>query len=235
MKELPPEDVLNWLRSDCQHIALNMVNYGDYEDLASSGFWRAVNDYHKYSPNKDIKNRGIRHFLNCRAKLGMIDELRSWDILPRSKRFKEKVIKQTEEHFEQVQGRLPTDVELAEEMGISVENLMDIKLEILASRPASLDQMLVDDFNLYDVLAEDESPWTLFARNELYDWIRKAVGGLKHVYQFVIKHYFFEEENLSTIAKKLGFTESRACQIKQEGLRQLRVMMFKCGLNKELI
>lgn len=58
--------------------------------------------------------------------------------------------------------------------------------------------------------------------------LRAAVGELPERLRDVVLWYYYEGEMLGEIGRRLGVTEGRACQLKHEALRTLRVSLRAC-------
>lgn len=210
------------------------VNDVDRDELCSAGFHAAIEAYPRYDITRGVK---LSHFLCRRARGGILDELRRWDILPHSMRFRVRVLHNTEAKLSDKFAREPTSTELAAELGISERKLEQLKsYSTLAETPMSLDAELEEagGVTLTEILADDRAPYAWETRWELYEWLRREVKELKHVYQFVIRKYYWEDLTLREIGDELGVTESRICQIHKEALRQLGAKLLACGLEGEL-
>lgn len=122
----------------------------------------------------------------------------------------------------------PAEEEIAEELGITVEQVMDT----LASgqRILSLDATLGDDEenSLLEIMPDtsQESPDTMAMRNSLEHEIEAALSTLDDREQQVIRLYFglsgAPEMTLEEIGTKFRLTRERVRQIKEKALRKLR-------------
>ncbi len=122
----------------------------------------------------------------------------------------------------------PAEEEIAEELGITVEQVMDT----LASgqRILSLDATLGDDEenSLLEIMPDtsQESPDTMAMRNSLEHEIKAALSTLDDREQQVIRLYFGlggeHEMTLEEIGTRFRLTRERVRQIKEKALRKLR-------------
>lgn len=122
----------------------------------------------------------------------------------------------------------PQEEEIAEELGISVEQVADT----LASgqRILSLDATLGegDENSLMEIMpdATQESPDTMAMRNSLEHEIEAALDTLDEREQQVIRLYFGiggnREMTLEEIGSQFRLTRERVRQIKEKALRKLR-------------
>lgn len=124
--------------------------------------------------------------------------------------------------------REPTDEELAQKMGITLEKLHQLKQ--LNMDTVSLEQPIGDEagFNLGDMLEDKqiESPSEITARAILHEAIQIALLELDPREQEIVKLRFGLEDGvvhtLEKVAAKLGVTRERIRQIEMKTLTKLR-------------
>src|SRR6059058_2289527 len=87
-------------------------------DLISYGLLGLISAIERFDPGREIK---FETFAITRIKGSIIDELRSLDWVPRSVRAKAREIEKVNAKLEHELQRAPTDEEMAEELGISVD------------------------------------------------------------------------------------------------------------------
>lgn len=122
----------------------------------------------------------------------------------------------------------PAEEEIAEELGISVEQVVDTLTS--GQRILSLDATFGEDDenSLLEIMPDDgqESPDSLLMKNSLEDEIRAALSTLEDREREVIKLYFglggAPEMTLEEIGVQFRLTRERVRQIKEKALRKLR-------------
>ena len=122
----------------------------------------------------------------------------------------------------------PAEEEIAEELGITVEQVMDTLTS--GQRVLSLDASLGDDEenSLLEIMPDksQEPPDTMALRNSLEEEITHALSTLDAREQEVIRLYFGlgggEEMTLEEIGMQFRLTRERVRQIKEKALRKLR-------------
>ena len=122
----------------------------------------------------------------------------------------------------------PPEEEIAEELGISVEQVVDTLNS--GQRILSLDATFGDDDenSLLEIMPDEnqEAPDTLMLKSSLEEEIEAALSTLDEREQKVIKLYFglggSIEMTLEEIGEQFGLTRERVRQIKEKALRKLR-------------
>lgn len=128
----------------------------------------------------------------------------------------------------QEQGREPTNTEIAVLLGVSVEEVHEIQGYLQGV--ASLDTPLVDDnsLTLADTLQADfslendtiDKIYAEHSKNELWGIVERFTSIKENE---VIKEYFINRKTMSQIARESGVSLVRIRQIKEKGLRRLRI------------
>ena len=128
--------------------------------------------------------------------------------------------------LEEQNGQAPNGEELAEFLGITVEELVQRQAQASVSTLLHLDQPAEgDDVPLMDRVQEDSSevlPEQAFEQRELRGNLVEAVRNLPPIQAEVISRYYLEGELLQDIADDLGLTEARVSQIRSEALASMR-------------
>src|SRR5256884_3618025 len=99
----------------------------DEGDLVSYGLLGLIGAIDRYEPDRDVK---FETFAIARIRGAIIDELRAMDWVPRSVRSRAREIERAIAELEAQQGTAPTDAEIANKVGITVEQLDDSLSEI---------------------------------------------------------------------------------------------------------
>ena len=134
----------------------------------------------------------------------------------------------TSRHLLQILGREPTPEEIAEEMEIPVEKVMEIQK--IAQDPVSLETPIgeEDDSHLGDFIPDDESPapHDSAAYTLLKEQLEEVMGTLTPREAKVLKLRFGLEDGkartLEEVGKEFQVTRERIRQIEAKALRKLR-------------
>src|SRR5262249_19748269 len=92
----------------------------DEGDLVSYGLLGVIGAIERYEPDRDIK---FETYAMARIKGAIIDELRALDWVPRSVRARAREIERAIAELEARLGTTPTDEQIAQKIGISVDEL----------------------------------------------------------------------------------------------------------------
>ncbi len=211
-------------------VGVGLPSSVDPADLVSNGMFGLIDAIEKYQPDRAIK---FETYAVSRIRGAIIDELRSYDWVPRSVRQKARDVERAYQKLQSDLGRNPTDDEVADELDITVKQLRQIFRQVSYVHVAALDELLSiggdksDRVSLGDTIADDraDDPVTLFEAEETKEILGQAVSGLAEREKIVISLYYYEGMTLREIGQVLGVTESRACQLHTKAVMQLRAQL----------
>ena len=153
------------------------------------------------------------------------DELRQADWLPRNVRKNLRRIEATINALEQKLGRPPREQELAEALGVPLDEYQTMLLE---SRGYQLlhyeDFQESEDSDFFDVYmsANQTAPLDVLEDNHFRQHLVQAISGLPEREKIVMGLYYEQEMNLKEIGTVLGVSESRVCQLHGQAVMRLR-------------
>jgi RNA polymerase sigma factor FliA len=197
-------------------------------DLVSYGIFGLIDAIEKFDLERAIK---FETYAISRIKGAIIDELRSIDWIPRSVRYK---AREVEKAYAVLEGRLhrtPTEAEVAQELGIALEDLHQIFSQVSFVNVVALDELLTagggekgDKLSLVDTLEDTkaEDPVKAFEGEETKHLLAKSINTLPEREKIVVTLYYYEGLTLAEIGQVLGVTESRICQMHTKAVLQLR-------------
>jgi RNA polymerase sigma factor for flagellar operon FliA len=196
----------------------------DADDLMGYGVMGLIAAIERFNPDRGFK---FETFAVSRIRGAIIDELRSQDWLPRSVRQKAKEHEAAIRQVEHRLGRTATDAELADAMGVKVEDLPKNLSEIVAP-VLSLDDLVSmhDDgqkASWLDTLVDDRlGPAAAFDQEEMVVILGQAIEALPERERLLITLYYHEGLTLKEIGAVLSVTESRVCQLHSQAVGRLR-------------
>ncbi len=209
-------------------LAIGLPNIMDFEDVLSYGTLGLIEAVERYDPSKGVK---FETYAIARIRGAIIDALRALDRLPRSVRQKAREMEKVTAELEATLGRPPTDAEIAEGMGVSVERYHSIIVDASWST-VSLDGLLdSQDYGenaatveLPDTNSHDEVTGGV-EQEELVVALTEAVRHLPEREGLVISLYYQDEMTMKEISQVLQISESRVCQLHAKAVGRLRLTL----------
>ena len=201
----------------------------DMQEMLNSGIIGLVDALEKYDPKHETNFSTYAQF---RIRGAILDSFRSQDWLPRSLRFKSHKIELAYHRIEQKLGRPASDEEVAEELGLPIEELQRLLGEVGTIVMLSFEELGFghgeERFQADEWLAsKGQDPLHRLLGDEKVSVIARALDRLPEKERLVVSLYFYEELNLKEIGEIMGVTESRASQIRSRALIRLKNYLRK--------
>lgn len=194
----------------------------EYDDLVSFGVFGLIDAIDKFDIGKGVK---FETYASLRIRGSIIDNIRDMDWVPRSLRQKSKELEKVYVEVENELGHAATDKEIADKMGITVENFSKLLNEVNVSSMMSLDEFLEQNYEIgvegNNVLKEG-IPENYIEVNELRETLSDCINKLPEKEKKVVAFYYYEELTLKEISAIMGVSESRISQLHTKALLRLR-------------
>ena len=217
------ERYLPLVRYIAERIKSKIPNTVRLEDLMSAGVFGLFDAIEKYDLERDVK---FETYCTTRIRGAILDELRKLDWVPRLVRSNAHQIEEASRDAQKKLGHLPTEEELAEEMGLSMEDFDNLANSATALSMVPFSTRFYEDGEARseqsaDLMADKRSmdPVMLLQRSELKDIITRDLSERERL---VILLYYFDELTLKEIGEVLDLSESRVCQIHSRVLLRLK-------------
>jgi RNA polymerase sigma factor for flagellar operon FliA len=199
-------------------------------DLVSYGIFGLIDAIEKFDIHRSIK---FETYAISRIRGAIIDELRAIDWIPRSVRYKAREVERAYAALEGELHRTPTEGEVAQRLGIGLDDLHQIFSQVSYVNVVALDELLTvggekgDKLSLVDTLEDPkaEDPVTAFEAEETKFLLARAINQLPEREKIVVTLYYYEGLTLAEIGRVLGVTESRICQMHTKAVLQLRAKL----------
>ncbi|MEM9033230.1 MAG: FliA/WhiG family RNA polymerase sigma factor [Actinomycetota bacterium] len=196
-------------------------------ELASSGMFGLIDAIEKFEPERGFK---FETYAMSRIRGAILDELRSYDWVPRSVRAKARQLEQAFTRFEAEHHRAPDDEELAELLGLDLAALHALMTQVSMTGLIALDEIVGNDSDesttLGDVLpTELAGPSDVLAVEEMRFRMAQEIDELPEREKLVLALYYYEGLTLNEIGGVIGVTESRVCQIHTKAVMHLRTRL----------
>jgi RNA polymerase sigma factor for flagellar operon FliA len=195
-------------------------------DLVSYGMVGLMTAIDRFRPDRETK---FDTYAMVRIRGAMLDELRVLDWVPRSVRSHAREIERATVRLQYTLQRAPTDRELADELGLDIDELRSRLLEISNSGMAALDESWnvvrsPRDRPRAARLADSEAvdPARLLEATELKDRVAEVIGRLPAREQLVVGLYYYENLNLRDIGELIGVSKTGIAHVHARAVQRLR-------------
>jgi RNA polymerase sigma factor for flagellar operon FliA len=224
------------VRQVAGRLALRLPPHLDRRDLESSGIPGLLAAIEHYDPDSPVE---FAAFAISRIRGAMLDELRSLDPLPRSLRERARQIERAIARLEQQLGRSAEDDEVAEAVGLSIEDYHQILAGLRGGLHVSLDTPgfedaegdLVTDCGLRD--ENQPNPWDTLAAKERQVYLGRLISALPPTEGLVLSLYYYDELTMKEIGEVLGVSESRVSQLHAAAMLRLRARLRRQRVRAE--
>jgi len=225
-------EYLPYVKSIAHRMAVHLPPSVEADDLVNAGVIGLMNAIERYDATKE--NKFITYAL-FRIRGAMLSELRSRDFLSRSNRSKIRELEQAYRDLNLKLGRDPEDDEVAEKLGISLDEFYDIRKMSTMSfvsfeEIGSFSNEEKDDLMHLLVDGNSDDPLGLAGLKEMRNAVAGTIDQLKEKERMVISLYYWDELTMKEIGKVLDITESRVSQIHSQALIHLRAKLRKDSL-----
>lgn len=206
-------------------VAMRLPPHIEVADLVNAGILGLIDAVEKFDPSKEVK---FKTYAEIRIRGAILDELRSMDWIPRSVR---KVINQminAYHELEQQLGRPARDEEMAEQLGVQMDEFYRLLKQSAGVSLISLDVAMDPDDKRRDILScivdpKSSNAFGVLGLNEVKDSVAHAIEDLPEKEKEVISLYYYDELTMKEIGEVLDLTESRVSQIHTKAILRLRV------------
>ncbi len=206
-------------------VALSMRNmylkFGDVDDVVNEGVIALMDAIESYSPDRGAK---FETYASLKIRGAIIDFLRKQDWIPRNIRKFSKALDKANSLLYNLNGRPPTTAELAEKMGMDEEKMLKLMAESACTLTLSFEELLYED-NIDEPSIKDSGLDKDLLHDEMKKVVADAVNELAERERQVITLYYFKNMKYSDIAKALGVSEGRICQIHSKATLTLKAKL----------
>lgn len=195
----------------------------DRAELWNAGALGLVEASRRYDPESGIP---FARYAAIRIRGAIIDSTRTRDWATRSVRRRLRDIASAREDLQSRLGRTPTTVEIAADLGITINDFHRDETDGARASLLQLDQDVDEEgttlMDLMPDLRPETSPAERVDQKELAGALNEAVRLLPRAQSEAVRRSFLEGEPLADIAADMGLTEARLSQLRAEGLAALQ-------------
>ncbi|MDO8945179.1 MAG: FliA/WhiG family RNA polymerase sigma factor [Desulfobacterales bacterium] len=221
-------EYLPYVKRIVQRIANHLPASVDVEDLMNVGVMGLIQAVDRFDPKRDNKFMTYAIF---RIKGAVLSELRSRDFLSRSSRRKLRELEATCQKMEQRLGRDVEVVEVAEELGIDLEDLHHTRqmssISFISFEELGLSSRDEKEKLMNFLIHNEEDALSQTRLRELKFALARAIEQLPEKERLVMSLYYFDELNMKEAGEVLNITESRVSQIHSQAIMRLRKKLRK--------
>lgn len=196
------------------------VKFGETDDVVNEGVLALMDAIESYDPTKGAK---FETYASLKVRGAIIDYIRKQDWIPRNIRKFSRTLDKANSMLYNLNGRAPTTAELAEYLKMDEGKLLKMMAECSCTLTLSFEELLYED-NINEPAVDAPSDNGLL-REEMRRVIADAIGELKDKEREVITLYYYKNFKYSDIAKSLGITEGRVCQIHSKAVLLLKAKL----------
>lgn len=224
-RELVLDRYRHLVRYVVHRLGATVVGVFDDDDAMQAGMLGLLAARDAYRPDRGAS---FETYAILRIRGAILDAVRALDPIGRSRRDAARAIADTGSALAVTLGREPTDVEVAKRLGMTVERCVEVRrigtvtvVSLEADRGENVHEWRA---GLGDTIADPQAidPMDRVARKEELTALVGEVAMLGDRKRRVIALYYRDELTFREIARVLGVSESRACQIHRSALQGLR-------------
>ena len=196
----------------------------EIEDIMQIGYTGLIVAAQNYTP---LDGASFASYASIRIRGAIVDYLRKSSNLCRTTIQIKKKYNQAVEKLERRLLRQPNRLEVADELDMSEDQLIEWEAAFQANTPQSIDSVY-DQFSIW-FTSPDNNPEEEVNEVELQELLKEALRHLPEREALVIQLYYVEELNVFEIAEVLEVSTGRVSQIKKSAVGQLRQFIEKAN------
>ena len=193
------------------------------DDIIQSGLIGLLDASKHYDPRQGAQ---FETYATIRIRGAILDEVRRSDWVPKSVHKKARDLAAAMQEIERKTGRDARDIEVAQEMGISIEEYYKILKDSSSCRMLSFDDLDTDDTQSLGMFEDRQSNVvTEVLDDEFRQRLSQAIASLPERERMVMSLYYDTEMNLKEVGLLIGISESRVSQLLSQAQLRLQARM----------
>ena len=204
------------VRRVAYHLRSRLQSHIALEDLIQSGMEGVLQAKNAFDTSRGI---AFEAFAKARIRGAMLDEVRRISYATRNVVTTKRLHDETIGGLTQELGRAPKNKEIADKLGVTVEEYEKERLLAISSEVISSDE---SPGSFEDLQGLQAGPDEELEREERLGRLTEAIGRLPERSQQILALYYQEEMNLKEIGTILNVSESRISQLLTEIAVKLR-------------
>ena len=221
-------EYLPYVKRIVHRIAVHLPSTIDIEDLMNVGVIGLIQAVDRYDPKRDNK---FMTYADFRIRGAVLSDLRSRDFLSRANRRKIRELESVHLKLEQKLGREVDDFEIAQELGVDIDQVHRTKqlssISFISFEELGFSSKDEKEKLINYLVDSEEDALALTRLKELKGAVARAIEQLPEKERLVISLYYLDELTMKETGKVLNVTESRVSQIHSQAIMRLRAKLKK--------
>lgn len=209
----------------------------ELDDLIQAGMMGLLHAARNYEKQDNAK---FETYAVARIRGSILDELRSQDWLPRSVRSQSRAIERALQDATNKLLRQPTEQEIADEMGLSINEYQDQLQEAQGAQILMYEDLveLSENSEIADTINSDNNsfnPIDLLTQQSLRKALINAIKALPEREQILLSLQFEEDLNQKEIAAVMSISEGRVSQLRSQAVARIRTWLKNNSWDTNLV
>ncbi|PIF21467.1 RNA polymerase sigma factor for flagellar operon FliA [Candidatus Pantoea floridensis] len=197
----------------------------ELDDLIQAGAIGFLGAVETFDPKKGVT---LSAWIIQRVRWSLMDELRERDWVPRRVRTHSREMVAIIREIEQEQGREASELDIAERMGISLNEFHQMLADTNTSQMYSIEELQEMSPDAWETSTDEHeslNPLYETIQNKLVESIAEHIRFFPEREQRILQFYYQQDLNMKEIALILGVTETRVSQLHSLAIKRLRSRM----------
>ncbi len=216
-------------------IARKLKQGTEVEELISDGMLGLVKAIDAFDPSRGFQ---FSTYATPVVRGSIYNGLRRLDWLPERTRTKARNFQKAVDKLSQVQGRRPSEEDIAKELEISAKEVYDLIANLSSMYLLSLDQPVGDeegDMSMGDLVEDSQfaSPEAEFEYSEERSALREALASLPDRERELLEMHYFNGITFEAISRQMDVSKQRISQLHLRAVRHLREKLGSTEVRSE--
>lgn len=197
-------------------------SFTQLDDIINEGLIVLAEAVDKFDPEKGR----FEVYVSKRIRGMIVDLARQQDWVPRTVRQRAQRIERAARELYNETGQYPSDAQVAEHLGITMEEYQETMANSALHNILSLQELFESSDMWPDTQEGSQSePEHRLMSEELTETLSKAIGAMKENEQLVLSLYYEKNLKMKDIAAVMDITPPRVSQIHARAVQKLKILM----------
>jgi RNA polymerase sigma factor for flagellar operon FliA len=197
------------------------------EDLIHAGILGLIEAIQRFDPARHVE---LKSYAKHRIHGAILDSLRDLDWSPRPLRRKARRIEEAQQKLRARLGYSPSESQLADELGISLDKFQHLLGELRGLDLRSLQSETMEEgcergLTSLNQTTAPQDPFLLCLHSEMRGLLAQAIEELPERERQLLALYYYEELTMKEAGAVLGVGEARVSQLHSAAIIRLRARM----------